>query len=122
MPKEFSRTRRVGEQIKRQLAVLIQQEIREPRTGMITVSAVDVAPDLSHAKVYITTLGDEEGQRLAVKALNQAAGFLRSGLARRLALRTVPQLRFQYDQSLTHGNRLAALIDAAVADDHKGHH
>ncbi len=121
MPKEFSRTRRVGEQIQRELAMLIQQELDDPRIGMITVSAVDVAPDFSHAKVYITRLGDDEDRDGAVKALNQAAGHLRSCLAHRLFIRTVPQLRFRYDHSVSQGNRLSALIDAAVADDRKSH-
>lgn len=121
MPKEFSRTRRVGEQIQRELASLIQQELHDPRIGMITVSAVDVAPDFSHAKVYITRLGTEGEQQAAVKVLNQASGHLRSSLAHRLFIRTVPQLRFRYDHSVSQGNRLSALIDAAVAEDRKSH-
>lgn len=120
MPKEYSRTKRIGEQIQRELAVLVQQEIDDPRIGMVTVSAVDVSPDLSHAKIYVTVLGEEK-QASTVKALNKAAGYLRTTLARRLSLRAVPQLRFVYDGSISHGNRLAALIDAAVEEDRKMH-
>lgn len=119
MSKEYSRTRRVGEQIQRELAVALRQEISDPRVGMVTVSAVDVSPDFSHAKVYVTTLGEEGEREAALAALNQAAGHLRACLARRLTLRTMPQLRFRYDHSVAEGNRLSALIDAAMADDKK---
>lgn len=119
MSKEYSRTRRVGEQIQRELATALRQEIADPRVGMVTVAAVDVSPDLGHAKVYVTTLGDERQREDALTALNKAAGHLRACLARRLDMRTMPQLRFRYDASLSEGNRLSALIDRAVADDKK---
>ena len=121
MSKEYSRTRRVGEQIQRELAAALRQEIADPRVGMVTVSAVDVSPDFSHAKVYVTTLGDESQREETLAALNAAAGHLRACLARRLAMRTMPQLRFRYDHSVSEGNRLSALIDRAVADDRKNH-
>jgi ribosome-binding factor A len=121
MPREYSRTKRVGEQIQRELAVLLQQEMDDPRASLVTLSAVDVAPDYSHAKVYVTTLDEDHDKQEVVKALNHAAGFLRGRLAQRMALRTMPQLRFIYDESVSQGNRLAALIEAAVAADRKSH-
>ncbi len=121
MPKEYSRTKRVGEQIQRELAVLLQKEVDDPRVGMVTVSAVDVAPDFSHAKVYVTALDDEHDKKSLVEALNKAAGFLRGRLGQRLSIRVIPQLRFIYDDSVAQGNRLAALIEAAVASDRKSH-
>jgi ribosome-binding factor A len=120
MSKEYSRTLRIGGQIQRELAVLIQQEVKDPRLGMVTVSDVKVSPDLSHAKVYVTVLGGEQdtaGDTL--KALGRAAAFLRHELGRRLIMRSVPQLHFVYDESQEKGARLVSLIDASVAADKK---
>jgi ribosome-binding factor A len=116
MPQEFSRARRVGDQIQREIAEMLQREVKDPRLGLVTVSSVDVSRDLAHAKVYVTFL-DEEAAQPALKALARAAGFLRSGLARRLKLRTVPELRFVLDSSIVRGERLRALIEDAVAHD-----
>jgi len=114
MPKEYSRAVRVGEQIRRELAVLIQQEIKDPRIGMVTVSEVRVSPDLSHAKVFVTILG-EDGD--SVKVLNRAGHFLRHELARRMVLRITPSLQFVHDDTPERGARLSSLIDASVAAD-----
>jgi len=115
MPREFSRSQRVGEQIQRSLSILIQQEIRDPRLGMTSVSAVQVARDLSVAKVYVTVLGDDDAVKASLEVLKNAAGFLRSSLARQMRTRVVPELRFIYDHSLEEGVRLGALINKAVA-------
>lgn len=120
MSKEYSRSLRIGEQVQRELAVLIRQEVKDPRLGMVTVSDVKMSPDLSHAKVYVTVLGGEQsasGETL--KALSRAAPFLRHELGRRLVLRIVPQLHFVYDESQEKGARLASLIDASIAADRK---
>lgn len=117
MPRDFPRTRRIGEQMQRELAALIRTEVKDPRVGMVTVSAVEVTRDLAHAKVFITVLGDEDARRDSLTALNKAAGFLRHELGQRMLTRTVPQLRFVYDESIERGSRLSALIDAAVASD-----
>jgi ribosome-binding factor A len=116
MPKEFSRTRRVGDQIQRELAQLIREEIKDPRVGMVTINAVDVSRDLGHAKVYVTTL-DEQNAESSVEALNHAASFLRGELGRRMFIRTVPQLHFQYDESIERGARMSSLIEDAIASD-----
>lgn len=118
MPKEYSRTRRVGEQIQRELAQLVREEVKDPRVGMITINAVEVSRDFSHAKVYFTSLDDRDHQE-TVKALARTAGFLRKELGRRLMIRTIPQLHFFYDESIERGARLSALIEEAVSEDKK---
>jgi len=120
MPKEFSRKLRIEEMVQRELAILIQQEVKDPRIGMVTVSAVDMSPDLKHAKIYVTILGDEKNNNDCVKALNHAARYLRHELARRLYLKTTPDLRFVYDESAKEGARLAELINIAMAGENQG--
>ena len=110
MPREFPRTRRVGEQIQREVAGILQEEFKDPRLGMISVSGVEVSRDLAHARVYISVLGGEEAVSETLKVLNKAAGFLRHQLGQRMRLRVIPQLRF-----LAEGARMDALIAAAVA-------
>lgn len=123
MPRDFPRTRRVGEQIQRELAELIRDEINDPRvSGSVTVSEVRVVRDLGHADVLVTGLGmDAAGSAKMVDGLNHAAGYLRSLLARRLRLRTVPALHFRYDDSFDRGARVSRLIDEAVDEDHRRH-
>jgi ribosome-binding factor A len=118
MPREFPRTRRVGEQIQRELAGLLQEELKDPRLGMISVSGVEVSRDLAHARVYISVLGGEETVSETIKVLNKAAGFLRHQLGQRMRIRVIPQLRFIYDESLAEGARMDALIAAALAGRH----
>lgn len=116
MPKDFPRTRRVGEELQRELAELIRDEVRDPRVGLVTVSSVDVTRDLAHAKVFVAALGGSAEQSEATAgALNSAAGYLRKLLSQRLRLRTVPALHFHYDESFDRGARLSKLIDDAVA-------
>ena len=117
MPRDFPRTRRVGEQLQRELAALIRDEIGDPRLGMVSISAVEVSRDLSHAKVYFSTLGDQHDADVSLQVLQGAAGFLRHQLGRQLAMRHVPQLHFKQDHSLEQGARLSALIDTAVRAD-----
>lgn len=121
MPREFPRTRRVGEQIQRELAQLIREEIRDPRVGMITVSGVEVARDMAHAKVFFTLLNEQDHDpAVSLAILNKAAGFLRHALGQRMAMRAVPQLHFHYDDTTVRGAKINALIDSALArDQHK---
>jgi ribosome-binding factor A len=118
MPRDFPRTRRVGEQIQRELATLIRDEIRDPRLGMVSVSAVEVSRDLSQAKVFVSTLGEAEDADASLQVLEGAASFLRHRLGQRLVMRHVPQLHFRLDHSIAQGARLSALIDSAVRGDH----
>ena len=115
MPKEFSRTRRVGEQMQRELAQLIQQEIKDPRVGMVTVSGVNVSRDLSLARIYVSLLDDDKNTDEVLAVLQKASGFLRRELGKSMSLRTIPSLQFIYDDSIERGNRLSRLIDDAVS-------
>ncbi|MBE9562515.1 MAG: 30S ribosome-binding factor RbfA [Proteobacteria bacterium] len=111
MMKEFSRTQRVGEQIQRELALIIHKEVNTKTFGMITVSGVDVSPDLKQAKIYVTILAGDE--KITVKYLNtEMKGRLRYNLSQRLTTRTTPQLHFIHDGSVEYGTRLSALIES----------
>ncbi len=110
MSNNFKRTDRIAEMIQRKLAQIIPVEVRDPRLkGFVTISAVKVAADLGHAKVYFTAFDTDK--ELASSILNAAASYLRSALARSITLRTVPQLHFLYDESIEYGERLSRLID-----------
>lgn len=119
MAREFSRTQRVGDFLKQELARLIQLEVRDPRVGMVSVTDVEVSRDLAHARVFVTVLGKDTEAEAAesLAALNHAAGFLRSQIARINNARTTPRLRFVFDSSIGRGARMSSLIDAAVAAD-----
>lgn len=109
--KRSGRPEKLGDLIQRELSDLLRRELRDPRVGMVTITGVDVSPDLSHAKVFYTTL--EAGHVPdAQEGLARAAGFLRSQLARRIKLYTTPELRFVYDESVERGDRLSRLIEA----------
>lgn len=107
--------------MKRELAQLIQNEIRDPRVGMTNVNDVEVSRDLSHAKVYVTFVGEDDAKKIedGVQVLNRAAGFLRSQLAGSIQMRAMPRLSFRYDETSVRGQQLSALIDKAVAADRK---
>lgn len=117
MPKDYSRSLRVADQIQRELADLIQNEIKDPRIKQITLTAVEVTRDYSHAKVFFTTLANKEDVFLIENGLEHAKGFLRSNLSHRMKLRITPELHFVYDESVERGARLSKLIDDAVAQD-----
>ena len=119
MPRDFPRTRRIADQIQRELAEIIRSELKDPRVGMITITDVEVSQDYDHATVYFTVLANAGKALKTGDALHHAAGFLRSQLARRMKMRTVPQLRFKYDASVERGMQLSRLIDDAVAGDVK---
>lgn len=119
--RDYHRSERVGDQMQRELAELIRLEVKDPRVGMLTLSGVEVSRDLSHAKVFFTLLGGEEKGREAEQGLNHAAGYLRHELGARLRLRSVPSLRFIYDDTPERGARISALIDSAIAEDEARH-
>ncbi len=122
MKKDGSRLRRVEDQLQRELAQLIQRGLKDPRLGMITVTAVEVTKEMEHAVVFVTELGgDEQSHKESLKVLNGAAGFLRREVGRCLTLRHVPEIRFKYDASVESGIRLSNLIDAARAADAQRH-
>src|SRR5215813_11642238 len=115
MPRTFSRADRVAEQIHRDLSELLRRELKDPRVGRVTITAVEVTRDLSQATVYVSSLADAASTEQSVLALQHAGGFLRSQLARTLQARSVPYLRFVYDASVERGARLSHLIDEAAA-------
>jgi ribosome-binding factor A len=119
MSREFSRTRRVGEQIQKELAQIVQLEMKDPRLKWVTISNVDVSKDLAHATVYYTLLDPNSDRQAVEKVINRAHGFLRKELGRRMRLRIVPELHFKYDVTMEYGSKLSALIDAAVDADKK---
>jgi ribosome-binding factor A len=131
-----SRAQRVGDQIQKELASLIQLEVSDPRIGMVSITGVEVSRDLSHAKVFVTvmnTLSEDasvnqltlsspgELDRIEVeeniKALTKASGFLRTMLSKRLRTRSIPKLQFYYDNSIERGQQLSGLIDNALKAD-----
>ena len=119
MAKEYARTQRVADYLQRELAALIQHQVRDPRVGMVSVTGVDVSRDLGHAKIYYTVLGvdSSDDAKESTEALNKAAGFLRSQLSKDSSMRSVPQLRFYFDSSVGRGRDLEDLIQRATRAD-----
>ena len=115
------RAQRIADQVQRELVVVIRDELKDPRVGMITITGVEVTADYSHAKVFFTQLSGAEQSGETLAALERAAGFLRSALSHRFSLYSVPQLHFAYDDSIESGMRMSSLIDEAVAADQKNH-
>jgi|SRR5688572_8537007 ribosome-binding factor A len=114
-----ARSARIADQIQRSLAELIRTEVRDPRVGLVTLTGVELSRDQSHAKVFFTVLGSASSgggdAEAATRGLQNAAGFLRSALAQDLTTRKVPELHFEFDESVERGVRLTRLIDEAVA-------
>lgn len=114
-----SRPQRVGDQIQKELARLVQFEVKDPRLGMITITGVEVAKDFAHADVWYTVLkGDREKSQ---KALESAAGFLRTQVGRVVKLRITPHFRFRFDEAPSRGVEMSTLIDKALAEDRARH-
>ena len=116
MPADYSRTERIAEQIKRELAQLIRDKIKDPRVGMLSIQSVEVSRDLKVAKVYFDSFYESQAKE-SEKGLNRASGFLRRELAHNLSLRSTPQLTFIYDDTEVKANALSALINDAVNSD-----
>jgi ribosome-binding factor A len=111
MAREFKRSSRVSSQMQKELAIILQQGIKDPRIGFITVNEVELSKDLSSAKVFITALGaDEQGQKENLKLLNEAAPYIRSEVGKRMRLRCVPYIKFHYDTSFENGMRVSELL------------
>ncbi|NRA72170.1 MAG: 30S ribosome-binding factor RbfA [Gammaproteobacteria bacterium] len=118
MAREFSRSRRVAQQLQKELAMIVMREIKAKEFGMITINEVDLSRDLSYAKVYFTLLNDEADLiKKSVDLLNESAPFIRSLMGSKMRLRIVPELRFYYDKSLSEGIRMASLVTKAVRED-----
>lgn len=111
MKRGQGRPQRIGDLIQRELSDLLAREVRDPRVGMVTLTSVDVSPDMSHAKVLFTVLHPEKIEEVR-EGLRHASGFLRSQLAKRVKLYSIPELRFEYDESIERADRLSRLIDS----------
>ena len=109
-----ARQQRIGAEMQRVLSELISREVRDPRVGMVTLTAVDVASDLSVARVSFVPFGDRQSVEDVHAGLSRAAGFLRGEVGRRVGLRHAPRLEFVFDESIERADRLTRLIDDAV--------
>ncbi|MBB1320353.1 MULTISPECIES: 30S ribosome-binding factor RbfA [Shewanella] len=118
MAKEFSRTRRIAQQLQQELAMVLQRDMKDPRIGFITVNDVDVSRDLSYAKVFVTFFEeDTELVQQKIDALTVAAPYVRTLVAGRMKLRVMPELRFIYDSSLVEGMRMSNLVTQVINKD-----
>ena len=111
------RLARLNEQLKRELAELIRTDVRDPRVGLVTVTAVEVTNDLSLARVYVQVTGDAGDVSEALEGLSAAAPFLRTALGRELSIRRIPELRFQRDESLEHALRIEKILSDVLPED-----
>lgn len=123
MPREFSRSQRMAEQLRRELAEIVQDEIKDPRLGFLSFTEVRMSRDLSHAVIYCSVFHSEqnsaEQQHESIEILNRAAGFIRKEIARRIRARIVPTLKFVVDESVTRGAAMDDLISEALEKDRK---
>lgn len=125
MAKEYARTDRVADQIQKDIANIIQREVKDPRIGMVTINQVTISKDLSYAELYFTCLpfgkqddlDEADYRRECVKVLNNASSFLRTQLGKGLKLRIVPELRFHYDAVIERATHVSSLISKAVGED-----
>jgi ribosome-binding factor A len=115
MPREFQRSRRVAEQLQRELAGSVGKALQDPRAGLVTVTSVELTKDLAYAKVFISAIGGSLTQQELIAALQHAAGFLRHEIGQAMKLRIIPELRFYYDETLERAAKLEALIAKANA-------
>lgn len=104
------RAERVGEQMKKELMDIINNKLKDPRVGFLTITDVQPTNDLSLAKVYLTVLGSDKERENTFKGLEKAKGFIKTEIGQRMRLRIVPDLQFEYDESIEYGNRIERLI------------
>ncbi len=116
MPREFSRSQRLGAQILRSLSELLRFETKDPAISTVSLTAVDLTRDLSVAKVYFSLLNPDDDPQPALAGLERAAGFLRGKLAGKLSVRNMPELRFMHDDTAAHGAAISRLIDSVNSD------
>lgn len=112
------RTQRVAETVRIEIAEVIRRDLNDPRVGLATISSVTVSPDLSHARVLVSVLGEEAERQASVEALIHARGFIRRQLSRRLKLRVTPELLFELDRGPEHSQRISDLLEE-LRDEHE---
>lgn len=113
----YRRTDRINEQLRQEIALLLREAVRDPRAALATVTAVETSPELDHAKVYVTALGDDAEKAETVAGLRSAAPFIRGQLGRRLHMRRVPELHFHLDRALEEATRIEMLLREALPED-----
>lgn len=113
MPR-FKRTDRINEQFKQEISMIIRDEVRDPRVGLATITAVQTSPELDHAKVYVTSLGDADEREEIIAGLRSAAPFVRKQLSGRLHMRRIPELHFEEDRVLAEAMRIEQLLREAL--------
>ncbi|WP_281772759.1 MULTISPECIES: 30S ribosome-binding factor RbfA [Haemophilus] len=123
MSREFKRSDRVAQELKKEVAVILQREVKDPRIGMVTVSDVEVSRDLAYAKIFVTFLfdNDQEAIHQGMKGLEKASPYIRSLVGKAMRLRIVPELRFIYDESLVEGMRMSNLVSNVIREDEAKH-
>ncbi|EIG23808.1 30S ribosome-binding factor RbfA [Haemophilus paraphrohaemolyticus] len=123
MSREFKRSDRVAQELKKEVAVILQREVKDPRIGMVTVSDVEVSRDLAYAKIFVTFLFDNDQDAIVqgMKGLEKASPYIRSLVGKAMRLRIVPELRFIYDESLVEGMRMSNLVSNVIREDKAKH-
>lgn len=123
MAREFKRSDRVAQEIQKEIAVILQREVKDPRIGMVTVSDVEVSRDLAYAKIFVTFLfdNDQEAITQGMKGLEKASPYIRTLVGKAMRLRIVPELRFIYDESLVEGMRMSNLVSNVIREDEAKH-
>ncbi|WGE59825.1 30S ribosome-binding factor RbfA [Actinobacillus equuli] len=123
MSREFKRSDRVAQELQKEIAVILQREVKDPRIGMVTVSDVEVSRDLAYAKIFVTFLFDNDQSAIeqGMKGLEKASTYIRSLVGKAMRLRIVPELRFIYDQSLVEGMRMSNLVSNVIKNDEAKH-
>lgn len=104
------RTRRVAEEMKREIANILKEDIKDPRVGFVTITSVEVTPDFRYAKVFVSIYGDEEEVNEALTGLEKASGYIRREIGHRIKLRYTPELSFRFDDSIRHGAKIAQIL------------
>lgn len=106
----YQRTDRINEQLRQEISILVRDAVRDPRVGLVTITAVETSPELDHAKVYVSVMGDDAEKEAAIQGLRSAAPFIRTQLSKQLHMRRVPELHFQYDRVLAEASRIESLL------------
>jgi ribosome-binding factor A len=104
------RSNRLAEELKNEISVIISRELRDPRVGLVTVTGVEVSPDLRYAKTLVSVLGSPDQKQETLRALEKASGFVRRQIGARIRLRYIPEITFDYDDSIEQGDRMLQLI------------
>ena len=104
------RAERVGEQMKQEIMDIVNNKVKDPRVGFLTITDVELTNDLSHAKIFLTVLGSDKEVENTFKALEKATGFIKSELGSRMRLRIIPDLTFEYDESIEYGNKIERML------------